>query len=149
MTIGTTAIDGKGYLLPRYTCDGENISPPLTFSEIPLEAESLVLIMDDPDAPDGTFTHWLLYDMTPGVLQITEAAMPMTGKTGTNSFGTMSYGGACPPAGTHRYYFKLFALDTMLDVPDGAVRETIEQAMEGHVIDTAEVIGKYARTANA
>jgi len=147
MTIGTTAIDGKGFLLPQYTCDGEGVSPPLTFSEVPMETKSLALIMDDPDAPNGTFTHWLLYDMSPGVLQITENTPPMTGKSGTNDFGKTGYGGACPPAGTHRYYFKLFALDSALDLPEGASRQALETAMSGHVLETAEVMGQYARPA--
>jgi len=145
MTIGTTAIDGKGFLLPQYTCDGDNISPPLTFSELPMEAKSLVMIMEDPDAPGGIFTHWLLYDMSPGVLQVPENGMPMTGKTGTNGFGKAGYGGACPPEGTHRYYFKLFALDAMLDLPAGASREALETAIEGHVLETAHIMGRYTR----
>lgn len=147
MTIGTTAINGKGFLLPQYTCDGENISPPLTFSELPVEAKSLVMIMEDPDAPGGIFTHWLLYDMSPGVLQITENGMPMTGKAGTNGFGNAGYGGACPPSGAHRYYFKLFALDKMLDLPEGVSRQALEAAMEGHVLEMAQIMGRYARAA--
>jgi len=147
MTIGTTAIDGKGFLLPQYTCDGENISPPLTFSELPIEAKSLAMIMDDPDAPGGVFTHWLLYDMSPGVLQLTENTMPMTGIAGTNGFGNTGYGGACPPSGTHRYYFTLFALDRMLELPEGASRETLDAAMEGHILETARVMGRYAKSA--
>lgn len=145
MTITSTAIQANGNILQQYTCDGENISPPLTFSEIPIEAKSLVLIVDDPDAPNDTFTHWLLYDMPPSILAIPENGMPQVGKAGKNGFGDVGYGGPCPPSGTHHYYFRLYALDTMLDLPEGASREEVAQAMDGHVFQNAEVVGTYAK----
>ena len=146
MTITSSAIQANGNILPQYTADGANMSPPLTFSEIPIEAKSLVLIVDDPDAPSGTFTHWLLFDMPPSIMAITENENPQLGKAGTNDFGDVGYGGPQPPSGTHRYYFRLFALDTMLDLPQGVEREEVEQAMDGHVLESAELVGLYAKS---
>ena len=145
MTISSDAIGLDDRLNQEYTCDGKNISPPLTFSEVPVEAKSLALIMEDPDAPDGTFTHWLLYGMSPATLQIVENHMPMTGQTGTNDFGKAAYGGPCPPSGRHHYLFRLYALDTMLDLPDGVPKQSLLDAMEGHIIEVAETVSTYAR----
>lgn len=149
MVITTTAMQLTGEIRKEYTCDGEDKSPSLTFSEVPDTAESLTLIMDDPDAPNGTFTHWLLYDMSPGTLQLIENTPPAVGKAGKNGFGKLGYGGPCPPSGTHHYHFKLFALDAMLELPEGADRQSLESAMEGHVIDQAEMVGTYARQTQA
>lgn len=145
VTITSTAIQANGNILPQYTCDGQNISPPLTFSEIPIEAKSLVLIVDDPDAPNGTFTHWLLYDMPPSILAIPENDKPQIGKEGTNDFGDVGYGGPCPPSGTHRYNIHLYALDVTLDLPEGASRQEVEEAMNGHIFQDAKVMGTYAK----
>jgi Raf kinase inhibitor-like YbhB/YbcL family protein len=130
----------------RFSRDGENINPSLTFSEIPPEAESLVLIVDDPDAPVGTFTHWILYNMSPGTLQIVEGELPATGIQGFSDYGEDSYGGPKPPSGTHRYFFRLFALDKMLEFEEGTKvdRVAIDEAMEGHIIEEAEIIGTYS-----
>ncbi|HSX29405.1 MAG TPA: YbhB/YbcL family Raf kinase inhibitor-like protein [Candidatus Saccharimonadales bacterium] len=147
MQITSSAIQASGQVLPDYTCDGENVSPPLTFSEIPEGTKSLVLILEDPDAPNGLFTHWLLYDMSPATLQLMQDQPPLTGKSGTNDFGKQGYGGPCPPTGSHRYYFRLYALDAVLDLPAGAGRSTLASAMAGHEIATAELMGAYARTA--
>jgi Raf kinase inhibitor-like YbhB/YbcL family protein len=146
MTITSSAIQANGNILPQYTADGANMSPPLTFSEIPIEAKSLVLIVDDPDAPGGTFTHWLLYDMPSSILAIPENEMPQIGKCGANDFGTVGYGGPKPPEGQHRYYFKLFALDTMLELPEGVSRQEVEEAMQDHVVSNAELVGLYAKS---
>ena len=145
MTITSDAIQLNGTLRPDYTCDGEGGSPPLTFSEIPDKAQSLALIMEDPDAPSGTFTHWLLYDMSPATLQIPGGGMPQTGKAGVNDFGKPGYGAPSPPNGTHRYVFKLFALDSLLELPEGFTKQQLEAALQGHIIDSAEVVGAYAR----
>lgn len=145
MQITSDALQVDGHILPKYTCDGENISPPLTFSEIPDDTKSLAFIMDDPDAPNGTFTHWLLYNMSPATLQIVEKQMPLTGIAGRNDFGNQGYGGPCPPSGEHRYVFKLFALDTMLDLPEGATSSELQTAMEGHIILSVELTGAYAK----
>ena len=128
----------------KYTCEGENINPPLTFSEVPKESKSLVLIVDDPDATGGkTFLHWLLYNIPPATMQILENSVPEGSTLGMTHFGKVSYGGPCPPSGKHRYFFKLFALDMVLDLPEGASREEVEAKMSGHDIATAELIGLY------
>lgn len=130
----------------RFSRDGENINPSLTFSEIPPEAESLALIVDDPDAPTGTFTHWILYNMSPATLQIVEGELPVSGIQGFSDYGEDSYGGPQPPSGTHRYFFKLFALDKMLEFEEGIAvnRAAIDAAMEGHIIDQAHITGTYS-----
>lgn len=146
MMIASEAIQADGSILQRYACEGDNTSPPLTFSDIPAEAQSLVLVVEDPDAPGQTFTHWLIYDMSPATLQIVENSMPLTGVAGLNDFGITGYGGPCPPPGdTHTYVFKLFALDTLLDLPEGIGRDEVTQAMEGHILGSTELVSHYAR----
>jgi Raf kinase inhibitor-like YbhB/YbcL family protein len=145
MTITSDAIKVDGQIMQEYTCDGENTSPPLTFSDIPAGTTSLAFILEDPDAPNGVFTHWLLYDMSPAVLEVVENQMPVTGKAGTNDFGNVGYASPCPPSGTHRYVFRLFALDAMLDLPEGASRQDVQHAMRDHVIDSAEVTSTYTK----
>ena len=146
MEITSSGVDANGKILPKYTADGNNCNPPLTLSQVSTGAASLALIMDDPDAPNGIFTHWLLYDMSPATLQIVEASDPLTGKTGTNNFGHQKYDGPAPPSGTHRYVFTLYALDTMLDLPEGADRKTLLQAMDGHIVGHAELVSTYSRS---
>jgi Raf kinase inhibitor-like YbhB/YbcL family protein len=145
MTITSEAVMADGTVAEAYTCDGANISPPLTFSDIPDGTQSLALIVDDPDAPGGIFTHWLYFDMSPATLQIVENSKPMTGTAGINSFGTLDYAGPCPPAGTHRYFFKLYALDAMLELPEGVSREELLQSVEQHTIEQAGLVGTYAK----
>ena len=146
MTITSEAVMADGTIARQYTCDGANISPPLTFSDIPEGTESLALVVDDPDAPNGVFTHWMYFDMSPATLQIVENDKPLTGRAGLNSFGTTDYGGPCPPDGSHRYFFKLYAMDATLDLPEGVSREELLQAVAEHQIDAAELMGTYART---
>ena len=135
----------------EYTCEGRNISPPLQLSGVPEQADSLVLIMDDPDAPKGTFDHWILWNISPKVTTISEGAEELFGegsevKRGTNSYGELDYRGPCPPPGKpHRYFFKLYALDTHLSLKEGVSKHDVEKAMEGHVIDQAELVGTYQR----
>lgn len=148
MKLSSSGIQANGQLLAKYTIDGENVNPPLTFSETPPDGQSLTLIMEDVDAPGGIFTHWLLYDMSPAMLEVMENAMPLTGKVGKNDFGTVGYRGPAPPSGTHRYYLRLYALDTLLQLPEGAERKDLLAAMEGHVKATAEIMGTYSRTAS-
>jgi len=146
MNITSSGIDANGQLLSKYTCDGDNVNPPLTFSQIPEGTESLVLIMEDVDAPHGIFTHWIVYDMSPATLQIVEKSMPPTGKAGINDFGNVGYGGACPPSGQHRYYFRLYALDDMLDLPAGASKHEILAAMDAKsVLEQTEIVGTYTK----
>lgn len=132
----------------KFTCDGENISPPLIFGDVPPEALSLVLIMDDPDvpptAPVKIWDHWVLFNIPPATREILEDSTP-PGMLGQNTRGAVAYGGPCPPDREHRYFFRLYALDTMLDLPEGATRVDVDQAMQKHVIAQAELMGRYKR----
>lgn len=132
----------------KYTCDGSNDSPPLTFADVPATAKSLVLVMDDPDAPGGTFTHWTVYDMAVDTQQLPENEMPATGLPGLNDFSNIGYGGPCTPQGSaaHRYYFRLYALEDITDLPPGAERADLEAAMADIVIlDKATLLAYCAR----
>lgn len=144
MTISSPAF-GPGELIPKqYTCDGQNINPPLKLEGTPAEAKSLALVVDDPDAPGGTFVHWVVANINPGTTIINEHDPLPQATHGTNGYGNNGYAGPCPPSGTHHYHFKLFALDTMLDVnnPDA---KTLEQAMQGHLIGHAELVSLYQK----
>ena len=129
---------------PKFTCDGGDTSPPLKIEGVPEQAKSLVLIVDDPDAPGGLFTHWLVWNVDPKTNSITEGNAP-AGTQGKNDFGKTGYGGPCPPSGTHRYYFKIFALDQQLSLSAGAKRKALDAAMKGHVIGQAQLMGRYTR----
>ena len=122
----------------KYTCQGSDISPPLTISDIPSGTVSLALINEDPDAPMATWDHWLIWNLKPAP-EIKEDSAP--GTQGKNSWGRNDYGGPCPPSGTHRYFFKLYALDSELDLPVGATKAELETAMKGHILEQAELIG--------
>lgn len=140
----------EGGLIPKlHSCDGADISPSLEWSGEPPDARSLTLIMDDPDAPAGTWNHWLLYDLSPSVRSLAQGYKPgKLGQSGTNDFGKLGYGGPCPPKGhgAHRYFFKLYALDVpALGLPSGAKRAQIDQAMKGHVRAEAHYMGRYER----
>lgn len=149
MTITSTAFQNGDDIPKEYTTDGDNINPPLTFSEVPGNAKSLVLIVDDPDAPHPPFTHWMLYDMSPATLQILEHSTPQTGKQGKNGFAKNTYGGPAPPNGTHRYFFKLFALDTVLKLPEGATRQELDTAINGHILEDTAIMARYTRNVPA
>lgn len=127
----------------RLSCQGEDVNPLLIIDGIPKEAKSLALIVDDPDAPAGTWVHWLVYDI-PVVGRIEENSIP--GKQGLNSAGQINYHGPCPPSGTHRYFFKIYALDKMLNLDEGLSKEELEKAIEGHILDKAQLIGLYKKT---
>jgi Raf kinase inhibitor-like YbhB/YbcL family protein len=141
----------QGETIPeKYTCDGEDISPPLQWQNVPEGARSLALIVDDPDAPRGDWVHWLLYNIpeTAGELPENVApaeSVPGGGSQGSSSWSRVGYGGPCPPGGTHRYFFKLYALDTELDLDAGATKEALLAAMEGHILGQGELMGTYAR----
>ena len=130
----------------RYTCDGDNVSPPLKISGVPPAAKSLALIVDDPDAPRGTWVHWILWNISPATTEIAEYSVPDGAEEGVTSFGRPGYGGPCPPSGTHRYFFKLYALDVMLNLPAAATKEDVERAMREHILEKTELIGLYHRT---
>lgn len=128
-----------------YTCDGDNVSPPLSWSGSPENTQSLALIVDDPDAPGGDFVHWLAWNIPSSITGIEKAALAVGAIQGTTDFGKPGYGGPCPPSGNHRYQFKLYALDTMLELLTTTGKKDLEKAMDGHVLDQATLIGRYAR----
>lgn len=145
MKISSPAFEENSKIPKKYTCDGENINPPLEIKEIPEGTQSLVLIVEDPDAPMGKFLHWLVFNIDPKVNFIEENSLPFGSIQGKNDFGQEGYGGPCPPFGQHRYFFKVFALDKKLNLPSGAKLNEIENAMEGHILDQAELIGVYGK----
>lgn len=145
MRLVSTAFAHEQPIPDKYTCNGAGVNPPLQFLEVPEQAKSLVLIVDDPDAPAGTWVHWVIVNMEPQTLGIEEDNKPSTGTEGMTSFGTAHYGGPCPPSGTHRYFFKLYALDTRLELAENADKKQIESAMQGHILDQAELIGLYSK----
>ncbi|MCK4386932.1 MAG: YbhB/YbcL family Raf kinase inhibitor-like protein [Candidatus Pacebacteria bacterium] len=128
----------------KYTCDGENVNPPLEIFGVSENAKSLVLIMDDPDAPMGTWDHWIKFNMPVATERIEEGKEP-EGISGQGTGGGLDYAGPCPPDKQHRYFFKLYALDTELTLPEGSAKAKIEKAMEGHILQEAELMGKYER----
>ena len=144
MKITSSAFQQGGNIPSKFSCDGANTSPPLEIGDVPSGAKSLVLIVDDPDAPSGLFTHWAVWNISPQTSTIAEGSTPK-GVQGTNDFGKSGYGGPCPPSGTHRYYFKIFALDQELDLPFGAKRGQLDTAIKGHVIAQGELMGRYSR----
>jgi hypothetical protein len=146
MKITSTAFENNQSIPAKYTCDGENVSPPLAVADVPESAQSLVLIVDDPDAPVGTFAHWLVWNIDPQTTVITEGNVPQFTVEGKNDFGKNSWGGPCPPSGTHRYFFKLYALDQKIDLPTSADKQDLEKAMEGYILSQTQLIGLYSRS---
>lgn len=144
MRITSPAFGHNQPIPAKYTCDGADLIPPLDFAEVPTGTKSLALIMDDPDAPRGTWDHWLVFDLTPETKGIAEGTEPK-GTHGLNSSGDLKYGGPCPPNGQHRYVFKLYALDSVLGLEEGSSKRKIETAMQSHILDQAELVGVYAR----
>src|SRR5216117_3230155 len=144
MKITSSAFQEGGNILSKFTCDGSDTSPPLQIADIPSGAKSLALTVDDPDAPNGLFTHWMVWNIPPQAGAIAEGSTPK-GVQGTNDFGKSGYGGPCPPSGAHRYYFRVFALDRELDLHSGAKRSQLDAAMKGHVIAQGELMGRYSR----
>jgi len=152
MKLQSSEFENQSNIPSKYTCDGDNVNPPLTISEVPESALSLVLLMDDPDVPknirpDGMWDHWVVYNMPPTTSSISENSIP-DGTVGVNTRGTNEYGGPCPPDKEHRYFFKLYALDTLLDLPKNSSKMDVEGAMEGHVIEKTELVGRYNRPQN-
>jgi Raf kinase inhibitor-like YbhB/YbcL family protein len=141
LQLSSPALKSGDTIPEEYTCDGENVNPPLEIGDIPPGAQSLVLLVDDPDAPRGNWTHWLVYDI-PLIHTIEEDSVP--GTVGLNDFGNTNYDGPCPPIGTHRYFFRLYALDTRLGLPEGSNKEVVFQKMGNHIIGTGELMGLYS-----
>lgn len=141
-----------GAEIPRkHTCDGEDLSPALQWQGVPAGTQSFALVVDDPDAPVGTWVHWVLFDIPAGAAALAEgtaatAKLPDGATNGTNDFKRLGYGGPCPPRGpAHRYFFKLYALDTTLGLPSGTTKGQVEKAMKGHILGQAELMGRYGR----
>jgi len=144
MKITSPAFQHGEEIPSEYTCDSSDVSPELYIEGVSENAKSLVLINDDPDAPGRTWDHWIVFNIPAHVTKIEKGKEP-EGVAGTNGWGRTGYGGPCPPSGTHRYFFKLYALDTYLDLKEGSTKEDIEAAMAGHIIDCAELMGTYER----
>lgn len=145
MKITSPAFEDRQKIPPQYTCNGENINPPLEFSDIPRGTKSLVLIVDDPDAPGGTWTHWVVYNISPELREVKENSIPDDGEEGITSFGKTGYGGPCPPSGVHRYFFKLYALNKTISIEGIADKETVLKNMEDSIIAQAELVGLYTQ----
>jgi Raf kinase inhibitor-like YbhB/YbcL family protein len=144
MKITSQAFEEGGKIPDKYTKYGENRIPPLHLEDVPAKARSLMVIVDDPDTAKGTFNHWLLFNMDPKIRDIKEDSVPVMATQGRNDFGEVEYDGPKPPSGEHRYFFKAFALDTVLPLARGTTRDALEREMNGHVLETAQLMGKYA-----
>jgi len=142
LTITSPAFENNGFIPSKYTCDGDDVNPALKIEGLPEETQSLALIVDDPDAPMGTWDHWIVWNIAP-TERIEENSVP--GTEGLNSFRRHSYGGPCPPSGTHRYFFKVYALDTKLALQPSSRKRDVEKAMEGHILAEGEIVGLYKR----
>jgi len=148
--VTSSAFQDGGSIPSKYTCDGADVSPPLQWDSAPEDTKSLAVICDDPDAPMGTFVHWVLFNLPAEIRELTEnvptgETLPNGAKQGTSDFGRTGYGGPCPPSGTHRYYFKIYALDSEIDLPAGARKPDLLKAMEGHILVQGQLMGKYKR----
>ena len=155
LTIQSSAFTDAGEIPERYTCEGDDIAPPLAWTGVPENTRSLVLIVDDPDAPDPqapqmTWVHWVLYNMPPQAGDLPEGAttddLPPGTEQGLNDWQKIGYGGPCPPIGRHRYFHKLYALDTVLELQAGATKAAVEAAMQGHILEQAELVGTYRKS---
>jgi Raf kinase inhibitor-like YbhB/YbcL family protein len=149
MKLTSPAFEHGGKIPSIYTCDGKDINPPLTISDVPAGTATLTLVMDDPDVPkhlraDGMWDHWIVFNISPSTHTIQEGEEP-AGTHGVGTGGDVKYQGPCPPDREHRYFFKLYALDIELDLPEKATKQQVEEAMEGHIIEKAELMGKYNR----
>lgn len=145
LTVKSPAFAGNGYIPARFTCDGNNINPPLVIEKVPADAKSLALIVDDPDAPVGMWVHWVVWNIPPETREIAEDHVPGNSVQGKNDWKRNGYGGPCPPSGVHRYFFKLYALDTRLNLGIGTTKPELEAAMKGHILSKAELIGLYKK----
>jgi len=145
LKISSPVFENNGYISVRYTCDGRDINPPLLIENVPANSKSLALIVDDPDAPIGTWVHWVLWNINPRTKEIKEDSIPEGAKQGLNDFRRHNYGGPCPPSGTHRYFFKLYALDVILNLDPNSTKADLEKAMKGHIIEQTQISVMYKR----
>ena len=148
--ITSSAFEEGGLIPAKYTCDGADVSPPLQWDAVPEGTRSIALICDDPDAPMGTWVHWVLFNLPSDAKELaenipTEETLPNGAKQGVNDFGRVGYGGPCPPGGTHRYFFKIYALDTEVGLEASADKRRLLKTMEGHILGQGQLIGKYKR----
>lgn len=151
MQVKSTAFEENGLIPRKYTCDGADVSPPLRWLKPPAGTKSIALICDDPDAPMGTWVHWVIYGLSPETILLPEGVPPQKSvlggaKQGMTDFRRIGYGGPCPPKGpAHRYFFKVYALDMELNLPPGATKQDVEKAMKGHILSEGQLMGKYGR----
>lgn len=145
LKISSPVFEHNGYIPAKYTCDGMDVNPTLLIENVPANSKSLALIVDDPDAPRGTWVHWVLWNINPEIREIRENSIPGGALQGLNDFKKHNYGGPCPPSGTHRYFFKLYALDNILSISPNATKADLEEAMKGHIIEQTQIIGLYKR----
>jgi Raf kinase inhibitor-like YbhB/YbcL family protein len=148
--ITSSAFEEGGMIPAKYTCDGSDVSPPLQWDTVPEGTKRIALICDDPDAPMGTWVHWVLFNLPADTREVAEdipadEILPNGAKQGVSDFGRIGYGGPCPPGGTHRYFFKIYALDTELDLRAGADKPQLLEAMEGRILAQGQLLGKYKR----
>ena len=143
MKLSSPEFENNDYIPKKFTCQGDDVNPALIIEDIPNEAKTFALIVDDPDAPMGTWVHWVVYNIPTAMSQIKEDSIP--GIQVMNNFGRVEYGGPCPPSGTHRYFFKVYALDVELGLKENSRKKDLEKAMEGHILDKAELIGLYKK----
>jgi len=144
MRISSPQFSEKNPIPKKYTCDGQDVNPPVEFFEVPKTAVSLVLIVDDPDAPSGAWVHWIVFNIPPDTDAIRENSQVFGAEEGITSFGSRGYGGPCPPKGEHRYFFRLYALDTILPAEEYSIDEIMSE-INGHVIDSCEFYAPYSR----
>ncbi|MBI5581410.1 MAG: YbhB/YbcL family Raf kinase inhibitor-like protein [Deltaproteobacteria bacterium] len=150
ITITSSAFTEGAMIPKKHTCDAEDVSPDLKWSGVPKEAKSLALICDDPDAPAGTWVHWVLFNIPADVNALpagipSDAALKNGARQGKNDFRKLGYGGPCPPGGTHRYFFKVYALDTVFSLDSGSTKAQVVAAMKGHILAEGQLMGKYKR----
>jgi len=145
MKITSPAFSNNQPIPVKYTCDGADVNPPLTFENVPEGTQSLALIVDDPDASMGTWVHWLVFNISPQEKGVDEDSLPQDAIEGTTDFGDPTYGGPCPPSGTHRYFFKLYAVDTKIGLTESTNKEELLDYIEGHILGYSELVGLYSR----
>ncbi len=146
----SSAFEDGGMIPSKYTCDGDDVSPPLNWDNVPEEVRSIALICDDPDAPMGTWVHWVLFNLPAGARELSENVpadntLADGARQGLTDFGRVGYGGPCPPGGTHRYFFKIYALDVQVELASTARKQDLLGAMEGHILAQGQLVGKYKR----
>jgi Raf kinase inhibitor-like YbhB/YbcL family protein len=142
--VNSSAFSPGAKIPPQFSCKGANVNPPLEFHDVPAGAKSLALVIEDPDAPSGLFTHWIIWNIAPTAAQIAEKSVPSGAVQGTNDFGKSGYGGPCPPSGTHRYFFRVIALDRVLDLRSGTKRAEFDKAIGGHTLARGELMGRFS-----